>query len=176
MNKSAVLIIVALSALHTVAPHPAPAAIYVITNPADKINNPADKMYNPATQINNPAAAIDNPAGRMDNPNPLTPVPLAVPPQSSPDAAAATPPAKQAAEHPPKPTIPHKHYPFKTAKEYIAAAKKAFAQDDYLEFLALTEDALRRISAGSLKASKKNRQKLLKYQTFGYGLLADAAE
>ena len=176
MNKSAVLIIVALSALHTVAPHPAPAAIYVITNPADKINNPADKMYNPATQINNPAAVIDNPAGRMDNPTPLTPVPQAVPQISSPGAAVATPPAKQAAERPPKPAVPHRHYPFKTVKEYIAAAKKAFAQDDYLEFLAITEDALRHIGAGTLKASKKSRQKLLKYQTFGYGLLADTEE
>lgn len=50
-------------------------------------------------------------------------------------------------------------------------AKKAFAQDDYLDFLSITEDALRRINAGTLKASKKAKQKLDKYKVFGYGLL-----
>jgi hypothetical protein len=30
---------------------------------------------------------------------------------------------------------------------------------------------VRRINAGTLKASKKNRQQLIRYKVFGYGLL-----
>jgi hypothetical protein len=37
--------------------------------------------------------------------------------------------------------------------------------------ISITEDALRRISAGTLKASKKTKQKLAKYKVLGYGLL-----
>jgi hypothetical protein len=40
-----------------------------------------------------------------------------------------------------------------------------------MEFLSITEDALRRISAGTLKASKKTERKLVRYKVFGYGLL-----
>jgi hypothetical protein len=141
-------------------------ADYTIQNPADKIRNPADKMYNPATQINNPATNIYSPAAQMDNPNPLSPP--TQPLTKIPTAAAekpVVPPRK------PLPTIPKKQYSFKRVREYLTAAKKAFSQDDYLEFLAITEDALRRIDAGTLKASKKSQQKLLKYKTFGYGLL-----
>lgn len=56
-------------------------------------------------------------------------------------------------------------------KAYIDEAKKAFNQDNYLRFISITEDALRRISAGTLKASEKTKQKLEKYKAFGYGLL-----
>lgn len=151
---------------------PATAAMYTIDNPAEKINNPADKMYNPATHVNNPASNIYNPATRMNNPNPLSPPTQPVPPPTVPEATTTTKPAKQIKEQPKsKPIIPQKSYYFKTVKAYINAAKKAFAQDDYREFVSITEDALRRINAGTLKASKKTRQKLAKYKVFGYGLL-----
>ena len=154
---------------------PATAAVYTINNPADKISNPADKMYNPATQGNNPASNIYNPATRMDKPNPLSPPTQPVPQPTVTEATTIVKPAKQTKKTPqaqPRPTIPQKSYYFKTAGEYINAAKKAFTQDDYVEFLSITEDALRRISAGTLKASKETRQKLTKYKVFGYGLLA----
>jgi hypothetical protein len=35
----------------------------------------------------------------------------------------------------------------------------------------ITEEALKRISAGTLKASKKEKQPLVKYKNAGYGLL-----
>lgn len=152
---------------------PAMAAMDAIKNPADKIRNPADRMYNPATQINNPATNIDNPAVRLDNPNPLSP-----PTQPAPQPAATAAPAvtKAAEQARPRPVIPHKKYYFKNVKEYIEAAKKAFVQDDYVEFLSVTEAALRRIETGSLKASKKSRQKLDRYKVFGYGLLEKSEE
>lgn len=142
------------------------SAIYKIDNPADRIVNPANKIYNPATDIKNPASNIYNPASRMDNPDPLSPPTQAVP--------APQQPAEQLKEQPksqPRIAIPHKNYHFKTVKAYINEAKKAFNQDNYLKFLAITEDALRRISAGTLKASEKAKQKLEKYKEFGYGLL-----
>ena len=154
-------------------------AMYVIENPAAKISNPADKMYNPATQVNNPASNIYNPAGRMNNPNPLSPPtqpgpqPAVTEPQPTvTEATTAAKPAKQITEQPrPKSTVPQKSYYFKTVKEYISAAKKAFIQDDFVEFLSITEDALRRIHAGTLKASKKSREMLVRYKMFGYGFL-----
>ena len=169
MRRSAAGIAIALC-LHA----PATAAMYTINNPADKISNPADKMYNPATQVNNPASHVYNPATRMDNPNPLSPPTQPVPQPTATEVTPTTKPAQQIKEHPqaePEPTIPQKSYHFKTVREYINAAKKAFAQDDYREFLAITEDALRRIRAGTLKASKVTRQKLTRYKSFGYGLL-----
>jgi type IV secretory pathway VirB10-like protein len=154
------------------APKAANAAMYVIENPASKISNPADKMYNPANQPNNPAATIYNPGSRMDNPNPVAPPN----PPPAPTARAATPTAAPTATATPekqrqRPEVAMKRYAFKTASAYLQAAKKAFANDDYPEFISLAEDALRRINAGTLKASAKNRLKLQKYRTFGYGLL-----
>ena len=158
-----------LCSLHT----PSMSANYSIDNPADKITNPAGKMYNPATKINNPASNIYNPAAHMDNPSPISPVSQPVPKPTA-TKEAATPPSGQSKEQLPsrsKPAVSRKNYHFKTAKEYTAAAKKAFNRDDYPEFLSITEDALRRISAGTIRASKKTQQKLAGYKTFGYGLL-----
>jgi hypothetical protein len=153
---------------------PATAAMYTIDNPAEKISNPADKMYNPATQVNNPASKVYNPATRMDNPNPLSPPTPPVPQSTVTEGATTTKPAQQIKEQPqarPKAAIPQKSYYLKTVREYIAAAKKAFNREDYREFLSITEDALRRIRAGTLKASQKSKQTLAKYKVFGYGLL-----
>jgi hypothetical protein len=150
------------------APTAARAAMYVIENPASKISNPADKMYNPANQTSNPAATIDNPGSRMDNPNPASPPnPPPAPAARVATQAAAPTPEKQRQ----RPRVTQKKYAFKTAGAYLQAAKKAFAKDDYPEFISLTEDALRRINAGTLNASEKTRLKLQKYRTFGYGLL-----
>jgi len=151
---------------------PATAAMYTIENPAARIANPADKMYNPATQVNNPASNIYNPATRMDNPDPLSPPTQVSPSPATTDTNTARRPVKQIVLQPPvKPDIPQKSYYFKSAKTYIQAAKKAFAKDDYAGFISITEDALRRIESGTLKASKKAKQQLLKYKVFGYGLL-----
>lgn len=152
--------------LHT----PALSAMYTIENPAGKINNPADKIYNPATHINNPAANIYNPEARMDNPNQLSPPTQPVP------AAKPADQIKEQARTKPGLAIPHKSYHFKTVKAYINAAKNAFNRDDYLKFLSVTEDALRRINAGKLKASEKAKQQLEKYKNFGYGLLEKEKE
>jgi hypothetical protein len=145
------------------------AADYTIHNPADKIRNPAERMYNPAADIKNPAAVITNPAAQMTtNPNPL---PSVVPP--------VVVPAEQGQQEVKKrvvPVVPKKYYTFKKVREYLDAAKKAFVKDDYQEFTAITEDALRRIDAGSLKASAKTRKKLDKYKVFGYSLLEEAQE
>ncbi|MFA7402395.1 MAG: hypothetical protein WC007_00260 [Pelobacteraceae bacterium] len=141
------------------------SAIYTIDNPADKIDNPANKIYNPATDIKNPASTIYNPASRMDNSNPLSSPTLPIP---------APQPVEQVKEQlklQPRLAIPHKNYHFKTVRVYISEAKKAFNQDDYVKFLSITEDALRRINSGTLKASEKAKQKLEKYKVFGYGLL-----
>lgn len=156
---------------------PATAAMYSIQNPAEKINNPADKMYNPATQVNNPAANIYNPAGRMNNPEPLSPPTQAVPQPAVSEAAAPARPATKTKELPrSKPAVSQKNYNFKTSRAYVIAAKKAFIQDDYREFIAITEDALRRISSGTLKASKKTKKQLANYKIFGYGLLEKSEE
>ena len=125
-------------------------------------------------KIDNPASNIYNPATRMDNPNPLSPPTQPVPPPPAKELTKATEPAKQFKEQPeaqPNPAVPHKRYKFKTVGEYINAAKKAFNSDDYIEFVSITEDALRRINAGNLKASKAARQKLTKYKVVGYRLL-----
>lgn len=137
--------------------HPsAMSANYAIDNPADKIKNPAATMYNPATDINNPASNIYNPADRMDNPNPLSPVTRAVPTPPVTKNMPAAVSTEQIGKKPPLPArfaVPHIKYHFKTAGAYISAAKKAFTRDDYREFLSVTEDALRRVHAGTLKAS-----------------------
>jgi hypothetical protein len=133
------------------------------------LNAPArGAMY----KIDNPASNIYNPATRMYNPNPLSPPTQPVPQPAVTEVTPATKPAKQIKEQArPRSAIPRKSYNFKTAGAYINAAKKAFAQDDYMEFLSITEDALRRISAGTLKASKKTERMLVRYKVFGYGLL-----
>jgi hypothetical protein len=153
---------------------PAAAEMYSIKNPAEKISNPADKIYNPATKADNPAANIYNPASRMNDPEPLSPPtqPLPVAKAVLPEAASAARPVKSGREESqPRPAIPQKEYNLKTARAYINAAKKAFVRDDYKEFIAIAEDAVRRINAGTLKASKKYKQQLIRYKVFGYGLL-----
>jgi len=159
-------------ALCLTASSAATAAMYVIENPASSINNPAGNMKNPATQTNNPASNIYNPGSRLDSRNPLSP-----PTQPLQQSTAATTPASDAptaaktARQQYKPEIPQKKYYYKTVGAYIRAAKKSFSEDDYVEFLSVTEDALRRINAGTLKASANIKHKLNNYKTFGYGLL-----
>lgn len=151
---------------------PVMSAVYSIENPADKIYNPAGKMYNPATDIKNPAATIYNPAANMDNPNPLSPVtPPAVQQPGTKESIQTVEQSKTPPPLPPKVAILHKRYHFKTEKAYMAAAKKAFSRDNFAEFLSITEDALRRIDAGTLRVSAKTKQTLVKYKKFGYGLM-----
>ena len=153
---------------------PVLSANYSIDNPVDRLKNPAGSMYNPATYINNPAANIYNPAAQMDNRNPLSPVTPPVPQATAPIEIPPNLPVGQirnkSLSQPQSATF-HKSYHFKSAKIYILAAKTAFSRDDYVEFLSITEDALRRMSAGTLRASKKTEQKLIKFKIFGYGLL-----
>ncbi|HIJ86777.1 MAG TPA: hypothetical protein HPP97_03730 [Desulfuromonadales bacterium] len=157
---------------------PVIAAIYVIDNPSDKIKNPASTMNNPATQIKNPASNIYNPADRMENPDPLSPVTPAIPRPPEAKNIPAVPAVKTGKRPLIRATVavPHKEYHFKTVAAYIFAAKKAFSRDNYSEFLAITDDALRRIAAGTLKASNKSRQTLLKYKIFGQSLLDRTGE
>lgn len=162
MRRLAIGIAAIVLALHT----PAMSAMYTIDNPADRINNPADKIYNPASKINNPASNIYNPASRMDNPNPLSPPTQPIPADQ----------AKEQQQSKARVMIPHKRYHFKTVKTYIREAKKAFNQDNYIRFLSITEDALRRINAEKLKASDKAKRKLEKFKLFGYGLLEKGKE
>jgi hypothetical protein len=153
------------------------SALYKIDNPADRIKNPAENIYNPASEIKNPAANIYNPASRMNDPNPLSPPTQAVPQTPATEALTVASPVEKRKEKParkPRQAIPHKSYHFKTVKAYLVAAKKAFNRDDYREFLSITEDALRRIRAGTLQASAEIQQRLTRYETFGYGLLDTA--
>lgn len=127
--------------------------------------------------IDNPASNIYNPAAHMDNPSPISPASQAIPaPPAITKEIAAPLPVEKIKVQPqpqPKPTIPNKNYHFKTVNAYIVAAKKAFNRDNHMEFVSITEDALRRINAGTLRASKISKQKLLHYKTFGYGLLVE---
>jgi hypothetical protein len=127
-------------------------------------------------KIDNPASNIDNPASRMNNPNPLSPPtqPVLQPTvnQETTTKYAEPNPAKQIKDQSkPKPTIHKKRHYSKTVRAYINAAKKAFEIDDYKKVISITEEALRRISAGTLKASKKEKLKLVNYKTLGYALL-----
>jgi len=138
------------------------------------LNAPATaEMY----KIDNPASNIDNPATRMNNPNPLSPPTQPVP---QPKVSEETTPTKQVEtksakpikdQTHPKSTVHKKRHNSKTARAYINAAKNAFEKDDYEKVVSITEEALKRISAGTLKASKKEKQKLVKYKKVGYGLL-----
>ena len=92
-------------------------------------------------KIDNPASNIYNPATRMDNPNPISPPTQPVTQPTVTKGITTKIPAEQIKEqsrHQPKFTIPHKSYHFKTVRAYLNAAKKAFNQDDYMEFLSLT--------------------------------------
>jgi hypothetical protein len=169
------LMVLLAFALYLTESAPATAAMYAIENPADKISNPANRISNPAAQTNNPASNIYNPGDRMGNRSPLSPP---TPPAPKPAAQSAAPAVGASRSDQPaearrvaKPAIPEKKYYFQTVGAYLAAAKKSFAKDDYPEFLAVTEDALRRINAGTLKASAGTRHKLQNFKTFGYGLL-----
>jgi hypothetical protein len=164
--KLAVSITAILIFLHK----PAISAVYTIDSAANRIKNPADKIYNPASDTKNPASNIYNPAVRMDDPNPLS-----TPTQAVPDPLVTK--AVPVSEKPilkSKPSIPQKNYGFKTVTMYIVAIKEAFNKDDYIAFLSITEDALKRITEGSLKASSRTKLKLKKYRKFGYGLLEKA--
>jgi hypothetical protein len=134
--------------------------------------NPADTMHNPATQVNNPASNIYNPAARMVNPDPLSPPTQAVTLPVSAEPKTVPRPAKRIPVQPQfKPEIPQKSYNFKSVKTYVQVAKKAFVRNNYVEFISIAEDALRRIESGTLKSSKKTKQQLEKYRHFGYALL-----
>jgi hypothetical protein len=146
---------------------PAISEVYTIDNPADRIKNPAEKIYNPASDIKNPASNIYNPAGRMGDPNPLSTPNQSVPDPSVTKAVSAIEKSMLKS----KPSIPQNNYGFNTVTQYIVAIKEAFNKDDYISFLSLTEDALKRITEGSLKASSKTKLKLKKYRKFGYNLL-----
>jgi hypothetical protein len=125
-------------------------------------------------KIDNPASSIYNPAARMDNPNPISPVTQPVPQPNATKEITSANPAIQANERPLSQdgrAIQHKKYYFKTVGAYINAAKKAFNRDDYMEFFSISEDALGRINAGTLRASINTKQKLVKYNRFGYELL-----
>jgi len=131
-------------------------------------------------KIENPASNIYNPATRMDNPNPISP-PTQPAPQSTvteatpipvPSPKAITQFKEQPHSQPyPKHYTQNRSYQFKTAKEYIDSAKIYFKRKDYKKALSITEEALRRIKSGTLKASKKTKQKLNEYRISGYNHL-----
>lgn len=128
-------------------------------------------------RIDNPASNIYNPAAHMDDVSPIAPPtqPVPAPPAITKKITAPLPAEQIKGQSLPRPknTIPARNYNFKTVGEYLNAAKKAFIKDNYIEFLSVTEDALRRIRSGTLRAPKISEQKLAKYKAFGYGLLAD---
>ena len=100
----------------------------------------------------------------MDNPNPLAPATQPFSPPAAAKEIPATIPAEQIKERPQsqlKRMILHKSYYLKTGGAYVAAAKKAFYRDDHTEFLSITEDALRRINAGTLRGSNKSKRMLV---------------
>lgn len=171
VKRSAAGIAVLLCALQA----PAMSANFAIDNPADKIRNPAGKIYNPATEVNNPALHIYNPAARINDPNPLSPPTQPVVPEEVPPTRSAGQ-GKELSLPRSSPAVPHKNYRLTTVGAYIIAAKKAFTRDNYREFIAITEDALRRISAGTLRSSQKSKQILNRYQKFGYGLLGNGED
>jgi hypothetical protein len=135
-------------------------------------------------KIENPASNIYNPADRMNDPNPLSPPTQPVPQPAAPKETTTTPAATTTTPPPPeqvkeqrgpyrKRGVPHRRYSFKTAKAYLAAADKAYNRGDYRRFLSLSEDALNRIRAGTLAASKKTKQKLIRNRAIGRGLLEE---
>jgi hypothetical protein len=163
--------VMAALVLTLAAGEPAKAAMYVIENPAATISNPAGNMNNPAGQSNNPAANIYNPGTRLGSRNPLSPPTKAPEPVTTATATPAEAPPARSAQPQYIPQIPQKKYYYKTVGAYVRAAKNSFVADDYVEFLSITEDALRRINAGTLKTSANIKHKLHNYKVFGYGLL-----
>jgi hypothetical protein len=69
--------------------------------------------------------------------------------------------------------VPHKHASFSTVKAYLAAADKAYNRGDYGRFLSMSEEALNRIRAGTLAASKEAKQKLIRNRALGRKLLVN---
>ena len=137
------------------------------------LNIPAmAEMY----KIENPASNIDNPASRMDNPNPLSP-PTQPVPQPTVKKNTTTPiPSSQGIvrphpKHQFKHNTPQNNYHFKTANEYLDAVKKTFNRKNYQKALSIAEEALGRIRSGTLKASKKTKNKLNEYRVSGYEFL-----
>ncbi|GFE61957.1 hypothetical protein [Geobacter sp. AOG2] len=135
-------------------------------------------------KIENPASNIYNPADRMDKPNPLSPPTQPVPPPppsppketTAPPAATTTPPPppEQVKERPvphQERAVPHKRYSFTTVKAYLTAADKAYKKRDFRRFLSLNEEALHRIRTGTLTATNRAKQKLLRNKALGRALL-----
>lgn len=116
-----------------------------------------------------PAANIYNPGTRLDSRNPLSPPTKVAGPVATATPAEAPPARSAQPEYIPQ--VPQKKYYYKTVGAYVRAAKKSFVDDDYVELLSIKEDALRRINAGTLKASANTKHKLQNYKVFGYGLL-----
>ena len=127
-------------------------------------------------KIENPASNIYNPADRMNDPNPLSPPSQPAPQPTAPKDATTTPPPppeqvrEQRAPHQER-AVPDKRSSFTTAKAYLAAADKAYNKGDYRRFLSMSEEALSRIRAGTLTASKKAKQKLARNRDLGRKLL-----
>jgi hypothetical protein len=142
-------------------------------------------LYAPATaemfKIENPASNIYNPASRMDNPNPLSPPTQSVPKPATTETthfSAPQTPEEQVKEqqHPqiqqkPNHSVTHKSYHFKTGREYLGAVKMSFKRKDYKKAIFIIEEALGRIKSGTLKASRKTKQKLIEYRASGYTFL-----
>lgn len=155
---------------------PATAAMYRIENPADTIKNPADKMYNPATTKNNPSANIQNPASGMDDPDALAPPGK---PGTAPRVAKVSGTASKQSKDQPGPhttVVPRKNHHFKNVSTYLKTAERSFALEDHLGLISISEDALRRIAAGTLKASKKTKKTFLMYQAYGYAALESSTD
>jgi hypothetical protein len=123
-------------------------------------------------KIENPASNIYNPAERMNDPNPLSPPNQPVPQPTAP--IDTTPPQEQVKEqrvpHQER-AVPHNSSSFTTAKAYLTAANTAYNKGDYRRFLTMSEEALSRIRTGTLTATKKAKQKLLRNRDLGRKLL-----
>jgi hypothetical protein len=126
-------------------------------------------------KIENPASNIYNPATRMNSPNPLSPPTPPVAQPKVPSETVETTPTDQYKDTKlpeQKITTPDKSYRLKTARAYIKAANRAFKKNNYSEFHSITMDALRRIKDGTLKASSKSKETLLRFKDAGNKLLA----
>ena len=130
-------------------------------------------------KIENPASNMYNPADRMSDPNPLSPPAQPVLRPTAPKEVVTTtaPPPEQVREQHAtyQGAVPRKRSSFTTAKFYLAAADNAYNKGDYGRFLSMSEEALSRIRAGTLTASKKAKQKLARNRTLGRKLLGKGA-
>ncbi|KAB0664056.1 hypothetical protein F6V25_14715 [Oryzomonas japonica] len=138
---------------------PARAEMFKIENPASNIYNPADRMNNP-NPLSPPTQPAQEPAAAKE---PATATPTATPPPPEQARGQRVPQQRRA--------VPPKSSSFKTAQAYLAAANRAYTRGDYRRFLAISEEALNRIRAGTLTASKKTKQKLVRNRAIGRGLL-----